>query len=92
MRRVYDGEYIRMNQIQQSRDKEGKWFACAYQDMGRFYLSVIDEKLEEVHHRDVSNLLRIDEESKPIESFWEPGTTAIFMPDNTILVQVYHRL
>ena len=88
--KCYHGDYIKMNQIQVSHD--GKYYALAYQDSGRFYVSILDRGLNEKKFIDVSNILKIDEESKPIELFEEPGMTAIFMPDDSLFIQVYHRI
>lgn len=86
----YQGDYVKMNQIQCSHD--GEYYAIAYQDSGRFYVSVLDSELREHDNLiDVSNILELDEESKPIELFDEPGMTAVFLLDDTLFIQVYHR-
>ena len=72
-------------------------FVLAYQDNGRYYVSVVDDKLREARNVDMSNLIRIDDElSKPITGMTEPLTTAVFLPgdngvDEELFVQVFHR-
>jgi hypothetical protein len=51
-RRVYEGEYIKMNNIEQSDD--GTIYAIAYQDNGHFYVNVIDDTGKEHDLLDVS--------------------------------------
>ena len=54
---------------------------------------------EEVDHINVSRLLHLDKKSKPIEGFWEPMITCVFIPANpqnpklgsSLVICVYHR-
>tara|TARA_B110000285_G_C15078108_1_gene591907 strand:+ start:162 stop:1631 length:1470 start_codon:yes stop_codon:yes gene_type:complete len=89
-RRVYDGTYIKMNNIEQSDD--GTIYAIAYQDNGQFYVNVIDDTGKEHDLLDVSQLLHLDAQSKPITGFWEPLITAVFIPGGDLFINAYHRL
>lgn len=89
-KREYDGEYIKMNQIEQSDD--GTIYAIAYQDNGHFYVNVINDQDEDLDILDVSELLNLDDQSKPITGFWEPLITVAFIPEGNLFINAYHRL
>lgn len=89
-KKVYKGTYIKMNLIEQTYD--AKYFAVAYQDNGKFFLSVVNNKGEELDNLNVSKLLSLDEQSKPITGFWEPLITCAFIPDDNLFVSCYHRI
>lgn len=79
-----------MNLIEQ--DYAAKYFAVAYQDNGKFFLSVVSNTGEELDNLNVSKLLALDDQSKPITGFWEPLITCSFIQDDNLFVSCYHRL
>jgi hypothetical protein len=84
-----------MNNIEQTDD--GTIFAVSYQDNGHFYVNVIDNKGEEFDTLDVSALLKLDTQSKPITGFWEPLMTSVFIPGSEdkkmdLFISAYHRI
>lgn len=79
-----------MNNIEQSDD--GTVFAIAYQDNGKYFLSVLSNTGEELDNFDVSGHLMIDDRSKPIDGFMEPLITCCFIDNNNLFISVYHRL
>ena len=58
-KKVYKGTYIKMNLIEQTYD--AKYFAVAYQDNGKFFLSVVNNEGEELDNLNVSKLLSLDD-------------------------------
>ena len=78
-----------MNNIEQNN--AGDVFALSYQDNGKFYISLVDNKGEELDNFNISQKLFLDDGSKPITGFWEPLTTCCFIQNDDIFVQVYHR-
>lgn len=84
------GEYIKMNQIEQSDD--GKTFCFCYQDNGRFLALFMNQTGKVLRQLNVSEHLVIDDLSKPITGFWEPLITAAFIDNDRVLVAVYHRI
>jgi len=77
-----------MNVIEQNFN--GDVFAVAYQDSGKFRLSVVNNEGEELSDFDVSANLKLDNLSKPITGFMEPLITCTFINDD-IFTSVYHR-
>lgn len=92
-KRCFNGEYIKMNLVEQSDD--GKTIAIAYQDNGKFKVCVLTTLGEELDHFDVSEHLVLDDLSKPITGFWEPLITSSFIPGDggmDLFIVVYHRI
>jgi|TARA_B110000285_G_C15101778_1_gene605411 hypothetical protein len=89
-KKEYKGTYIKMNLVEQNI--AGNIFAVAYQDNGRFYVSVVDNKGGELDNLDVTEHLGLDTLSKPITGFWEPMITCCFIENDDLFIQVYHRL
>lgn len=57
-----------------------------------FYVRVVNNLGEDLGIVNVSEILGIDDESKPITGFWEPLITVSFLPENdNLLVSCYHR-
>lgn len=80
-----------MNLVDQNLD--GNKFAVSYQDNGVFNVLLFDHNGDDIMDLDVSALLGIDNESKPVKGFYEPLITLFFNPDTTnIFIQVYHRI
>ena len=79
-----------MNSIEQNN--EGSAFGIAYQDNGVFSVCFLDAEGKEIVDVNVSKLLHLDEESKPITGFYEPLITVCFLPEDKALIAVYHRL
>jgi hypothetical protein len=74
---------------------DGKTVAVAYQDNGRFFVSVMNTAGDELDHFDVSSHLVLDDQSKPITGFWEPLITSVFIPGeggSDLFIVVYHRI
>jgi len=86
------GKYIKMNQIEQNAN--GSVIGLAYQDMGKYYVTILDmeKEGEEIQTLNVSDLLKLGDDSKGIHGFWEPMITISFMPNNKIFIGVYHRM
>jgi hypothetical protein len=93
-KKCFDGTYIKMNLVEQTDD--GKTIAVAYQDNGRFFVSVMNTDGQELDHFDVSAHLVIDDQSKPITGFWEPLITSVFIPGedagSDLFITAYHRI
>jgi hypothetical protein len=82
-----------MSLIEQSNN--GDIFAVAYQDNGKFFVSIFNNEGEDIDTINVSNIISdeiLDVESKPITGFFEPLITCCFIEDDNLLVQVYHRI
>ena len=86
----FEGEYVKMKEIEQN-DK-GEIFAIAYQDNGTFFVQVVNEQGDDLGLLEVSDVLNIDDKSKPITGFWEPLITVSFLADNSLFVSCYHRM
>jgi hypothetical protein len=52
----------------------------------------IDNKGTIIDDLDVSKLLQLDDESKPISGFFEPLITVSFLPNDKAIIAVYHRI
>jgi hypothetical protein len=85
-----NGKYLKMNLIEQNAD--GTEFAIAYQDNGYFRVIFINDKGEVLDTLDVTDLLKIDEQSTPITGFMEPLITTCFIKNREVFVQAYHRI
>ena len=79
-----------MNLVEQNNS--GKIFCVAYQDSGRYFVSVVSNTGEDFINLDVTEILDIDVGSKPVEGFYEPLITSNFLSDEVIRVTVYHRM
>lgn len=79
-----------MNLIEQTNS--GKIFSVAYQDSGHYYVTVVSNTGEEFTTIDVSEILEIDADSKPIEGFYEPLITSNFLNDEVVRIVAYHRM
>lgn len=88
--REFNGTYIKMNLIEQT--DEGTTIGVAYQDNGIFKVLFIDNKGNQIDEVDVSKLLSLDDESKPISGFFEPLITMSFLPNERAMIAVYHRI
>jgi len=86
----FSGKWLKMNVIDQN--SAGNVFVVPYSDNGTFYLSVINSEGQELANENVSEILKIDDKSKPIIGFYEPLITACVLPNQDIFVAVYHRL
>ena len=86
----FEGEYLKMNVIEQTDD--GTIFGVAYQNNGHFSVLFIDNKGTIIDDLDVSKLLQLDDESKPISGFFEPLITVSFLPNDKAIIAVYHRI
>jgi len=53
---------------------------------------VINNKGETLDDINVSEIVGLNDLSKPITGFWEPLICACFIEDNNLLITVYHRL
>jgi hypothetical protein len=73
-----------MNLIEQSDD--GMMFAIAFQDNGRFYVSIVTFEGKEIDRVDVSKILDIDEKSKGIIGFMEPMITCVFVKKTILFI------
>ena len=91
--RIFDvsfaGEYIKLNIIEQN--EKGDLFAIAYQDNGQFFVRVLDNTGAQKCELDVSNIVKLDTESKPISGQEEPMITCAFIPNEDLFISVYHR-
>jgi hypothetical protein len=87
----YNGEYLKMNLIEQNN--KGDKFAVAYQDNGTFFVSVVNNKGEELDNVKITDLLALDAASKPITGFGEPMITCCFLDteNDDLFIAVYHR-
>ena len=79
-----------MNNIEQNY--AGDVVAVAYQDNGKFFVSFINNKGDELDNVNISEKLNLDDGSKPITGFWEPLTTCCFIQNDDVFIQVYHRM
>mmetsp|Transcript_2672 Transcript_2672/g.4176 ORF Transcript_2672/g.4176 Transcript_2672/m.4176 type:complete len:149 (+) Transcript_2672:453-899(+) len=79
-----------MKQIEQSDD--GTIYSIAYQDNGKFFVSVVDNSGTVLDNINVSDIVVIDNLSKPITGFWEPLITVSFIPDDNLFIAAYHRV
>ena len=58
-----------------------------------FFVRVINNKGQDLGTVNVSEILGIDEDSKPITGFWEPLITVSFLPENdNMFISCYHRM
>ena len=55
-------------------------------------MSVVSNTGEELTNLDVTEILEIDDGSKPVEGFYEPLITSNFLSDEIIRVSTYHRM
>lgn len=85
----YDGEYIKMNVIEQNY--AGDVFGVAYQDNGKFFVSFMNNQGEELDNLAISEKLFLDDLSKPITGFWEPLVTCCFIQNDDVFISAYHR-
>ena len=88
-KRRYQGEYIKMDIIEQTLD--GSKFVIAYQDNGTFFVDVIDFRGNKIDLVRVSKILKIDTKSLPISGFCQPLITACFIDNRQIYINTYHR-
>ena len=88
--KVITGDYLKMNEINES--DFGEMFCVAYQDNGKFYVLVCDMNGKDVVTVDITELLSLNDLSKPITGFWEPIIVATFLPDNQLFIATYHRI
>jgi len=72
----FKGKFIKMNEIEQNI--KGDTYAIAYSDDGKFYVSIVNNKGEQVDFIDVSNKLFLDDKAKALDGFWEPGISCCF--------------
>ena len=84
------GTYIKMNIIEQN--VAGDTFAIGFQDNGKYYMSFLNTKGEELDHLNVSKVVNIDDKSRPITGFSEPLVTGSFLPDGNVFISAYHRI
>jgi len=56
-----------------------------------FFVAVVDSQGQQLSTIDVSDILGIDNKNKPLPQFYEPLTTSVFLPDDNLFIQVYHR-
>lgn len=85
-----EGTYLKMNCIEQTDD--GTIFGVAYQDNGHFQVLFIDNQGKVLDNLNVSKLLSLDDESKPITGFFEPLITVCFLPNGKAMIAAYHRI
>lgn len=78
-----------MNNIEQ--DIDGEVFGIAYQDCGKFFVTIFSPEGKEIDNVKVSTELNIDADSTPVSGFYEPLTTCCFLQDSKVLIAVYHR-
>lgn len=79
-----------MNLVEQTLD--GTKFALCYQDNGKYFVSFLDNVGNEIDHLDVSQVLALNDGSKPITGFNEPLITCAFIDNDDIFIQCYHRI
>jgi hypothetical protein len=85
----FRGEFIKMNIIEQNL--KGDTLAIAGQDNGHFHLRVLDQEGNTLDDLDVTEVLEIDNESKPINGQHEPLISCSFIQGDDLFVSVYHR-
>mgnify|MGYP000901315771 CR=1 FL=1 len=80
-----------MNLVEQNN--AGNKFAVTYQDNGKFFVSILDNRGRELDNVKISELLALDNASKPITGFGEPMITCCFLDtdDDDLFISVYHR-
>lgn len=88
-KKQFAGEFVRMNNIEQ--DIDGEVFGIAYQDCGKFFVTIFSPEGKEIDNVKVSTELNIDADSTPVSGFYEPLTTCCFLQDSKVLIAVYHR-
>lgn len=73
--------------------------AICYQNNGVFFLTTVDLNLKTMNNVKISEILHIDNKSKPLTGFWEPLITCSFIPSDqndkvyaNLYVNVYHRI
>ena len=79
-KKEFKGEYIKISLIEQSSN--GEVFAIAYQDNGKFFVDIFNNKGEDIETINVSNIISediLDANSKPISGFYEPLITCCFI-------------
>ena len=97
----FEGFYLKMNLIEQN--DRGDVFAVAYQDYGVFYIHVRNNQGKELALVEVQDILKWTPEGMdrqeakrhlnlPLKEFYEPFITTVFLPDDALFVQVYHRM
>jgi hypothetical protein len=86
-----------MNVIEQNQT--GNIIAICYQDNGTFYMCILDLAKKSEKRVKISDILHIDNKSKPLSGFWEPLITCAFIPSdqndqvyNNFYINVYHRI
>jgi len=87
--KVINGSYLKMNEVTESDFED--MFAIAYQDNGKFFVLVCDMKGHDIVTINVTDLLVLNDLSKPITGFWEPLIVLTFLPDSKLFVAPYHR-
>ena len=88
-KKEYDGKYLKMKEIDQN--DSGTLFVLPYTDNGKFFISIVDNKGEELNNIIVNGIVKIDDRSKPVTGFYEPLITTAVLPNEDIFVSVYHR-
>ena len=86
-KKEFHGEYIKMGVIEQNSN--GEVFAVAYQDNGKFFVSIFNNEGEDIGTIDISSIIpetELDAESKPISGFFEPLITCCFIEDDNLFV------
>lgn len=73
--------------------------AICYQDNGIFYMCIADLNKLNIKTVKITDILHIDNKSKPLSGFWEPLITCAFIPSdqndlvyNNLYINVYHRI
>ena len=64
----------------------------SYQDEGSYKVIFINNAGEVLDQLDCNDLLEIDSESTGMDGIFEPLTTVVFLPDDTVSIQVHHRI
>jgi hypothetical protein len=82
------GEFIKAQLIQQTND--GKTFAVAYMDDGHYRLIVFDYNRVIVDFN-VNEALKIDNNTIPINGFFQPFCVTAFMEKDELFYALYYK-
>ena len=88
---VGDASKIRIDSLKQN--SSSTLFAFVYQDNGKFYLQVIDNKGKLKYFLDINTTIDLDQGSKPIKMCSTPLIiVSDFIEESKLFVNLYHRI
>jgi hypothetical protein len=88
----FEGEFVRLNIIEQNLKGDVFAIASQGQEAGRFNIKVVDNTGSILDDLDVTDIIKCDQESLPIKGQNEPMITCCFIDNDDLFISVYHRI